>query len=78
MKELLINPWSFDNYTVKKDSQGRATLTAKIMKAGKLKYKTPSGHTFYGKISLDELKKAALTMLGAEAMFIKNNLSVLL
>jgi len=61
MKELLINPWSFDNYSVVRDSQGRATLKAKIMKAGKLRYKTPSGHIFYGNISLDELKKAGLT-----------------
>jgi hypothetical protein len=61
MKRLYTNPYSFDAYEVKKDSQGRGIVTAKIMKVGKLKYNTPEGKTFYGNISLEELEKAIPT-----------------
>jgi hypothetical protein len=61
MSDLIINPYSFDAYTVERDSQGRAIVNAKIMKAGRLKYKTADGKVWYGNISLDELKKAVPT-----------------
>ncbi len=59
MKYLLTNPYSFDAVTVERDSQGRGVVSAKIMKAGRLKYQDEKGNTFYGNISLEELKKAA-------------------
>jgi len=61
MKKLLMGPYSFDALKVEKDSNGRAIVRAKIMKAGRLRYITPDGKAFYGNISLQELKKAALT-----------------
>jgi len=61
MKDLLINPYSFDAYKVTRDSQGRALVDAKIMKVGRLKYDDGQGGTFYGNITLAELKKAAKT-----------------
>lgn len=59
MKYLLTNPYSFDAVTVERDSQGRGVVSAKIMKAGRLKYQDEKGNTFYGNISVEELKKAA-------------------
>ncbi len=61
MKQLITNPYSFSKYTLERDSQGRAVVPAKVMKAGRLKYQTPSGKVFYGNISLDSLKNAAKT-----------------
>lgn len=61
MKQLLINPYSFDAYKVEKDSQGRAIVNAAIMTTGRLKYKNKNGDVFYGNIELGELEKAVPT-----------------
>lgn len=58
---IQTTPYSFDAYQISKDRHGRATVNAKIMKAGMLKYQSPDGRTYYGNISLDELRKAAST-----------------
>lgn len=58
MKQLITNPYSFDAYEVKKDSQGRGIVRARIMTTGRLKYIDKNGNVFFGNISLDELKSA--------------------
>ncbi len=61
MKQLVTNPYSFDSYTLEKDAHGQARVNAKIMKVGRLKYKTKDGKEFFGNISLEELTKAIPT-----------------
>lgn len=61
MKELLINPYSFDAGKVERDRHGRATVKAKVMKVGRLKYKMPDGSVVYGNITREGLDKAAKT-----------------
>ncbi len=61
MKELITNPYSFDTYKVERNRHGQAVVTAKIMKAGRLKYQDKNGKIFHGNITLDGLNKAAST-----------------
>lgn len=57
MKDLIINPYSFDTYEVKRDQSGFGHARVKMMKVGQLKYHDGQDKKYYANISYDELKK---------------------
>lgn len=56
--KLITNPYSFDSVTIREDAHGRATVKAKIMKVGQLRYLDQSGKEFFANINLDDLERA--------------------
>jgi len=60
--KLITNPYSFDSVTIREDAHGRATVKAKIMKVGQLRYLDQSGKEFFANINLDDLKRAKRTV----------------
>jgi|GEM_PF-5747388 len=57
MKQLIINPYSFDTYKVERDKSGFGHARVKMMKVGKLRYVDNNGKEYFADVSFDELKK---------------------